>query len=55
MLSNWNGPSEQCTVESNCQKHKVLQQLKAASFEQMSFHIEQVMTPLHEDSESGHL
>ena len=39
MLSNWNGPSEQCRVESNCRKHKVLPQLKAASFEQMSFHM----------------
>ena len=30
MLSNWNGPSEQCRVESNCRKHKVLPQLKWA-------------------------
>ena len=55
MLSNWNGPSEQCRVESNCRKHKVLPQLKSASFKQMSFHIELVMTPLHQALESGHL
>ena len=39
VLSNCIYPSEQCRVESNCRKHKVLPQLKAASFEQMSFHM----------------
>ena len=31
--------NEQCRVEYFCRKQKVLPQLKAASFEQMSFHM----------------